>query len=240
MIHRSTVLLAAAGLTALAGGHSANAAPFFTADFNADAVGTLAGVNAPIGTTGLRTRNAMNAEIVVPDVAFTTATGNALQLATNAVQPPNGFAALSPDLDPGIDGDQPIPAPTLNDGDIVRISFDMLVQTPPASASGIGLQLRADNVNSAINPMTDFTGANAGDLIQIVADFVVGTDLPATTASFNTFFQFEGAASNYAPDVSIGQIDNIVFEVIPIPEPGSLALLSLGALTVISRTRRRA
>lgn len=208
-------------------------------DFDAETVGTIVGTNGNIGTTGFRTRNSLNAEVVNPDMAFGTASGNALQLRTNSTATA-GFGAISPV--------SAISLPSLNINDIIRVSFDMLIQAVPASSTTVEFQLRPNSVNDGVNEydFVDLHSGTVGDVVSVSADFLVnGTTLPTTISSINTFLHFEGTNNNFAADTDIAQIDNLNFSLIrssvSTPEPSSFAfLVALGGAGYVRRRRQKA
>ncbi|MGJ8726626.1 MAG: DUF1800 family protein [Roseibacillus sp.] len=179
-------------------------------DFDSETLGNTTGTNQTIGSTPFRTRNSLNTEVVSPHAAFTSASGNALQLKTSS-STGGGYGAISP-----AGGEVTLPV-ALSNGDLLRVSFDMYVQNVPASSSNVEFQLRPNGNNDGVTEydFVDLHGATPGDVMTVVADFVVGSsgNLSTSTTTLNTFIHFDGVNNNFGEDVNIAQIDNLKFEV---------------------------
>ena len=118
----------------------------------------------------------------------------------------------------------------------------MFIQAVPGSSGTVEFQLRPDGTNDNVTEynFADLHAGSIGDVIQVEADFIVGTtgNLTAATTSINTFLHFDGINSNFGEDIDIAQIDNLSFTVITsVPEPAAISLLSILGLGFLRRRR---
>ncbi|MEM9478889.1 MAG: PEP-CTERM sorting domain-containing protein [Verrucomicrobiota bacterium] len=215
---------------------------------------SIFGTNEPLGETtdatysspgaAISIRNGMRSMTVQPDVAFTGNTSNRVgQLITHTS---GGFGLISVPLL----SNQPIPITVgpLTEGDIIRISFDYLVQTAPTNAS-LGFFWNSNSASGTQNTTWDeavSANASPGDVLSITKELVID----ATTTDITEIgpqFQIVGGTNvssvpghdGSSTNINLGQIDNFVLEVdMAIPEPSSVIFLLFSGLACIIRRRR--
>ena len=175
----------------------------FTNIANGDFTNTNQQINDGNYNTKLRVSNDAVAEITTNN-AF--GNGNVLQLRTGTGA--LGFGALSA-------LNNPFPV-SLNVGDQINLSFDMLVQAVPATTNSVNIQLRMTGANNISRTFTEFTNASVGDTVSVSWT----TEVDAAIASASDLFMWipiEGIANNFTTGgpngdgttLDVMQIDNV-------------------------------
>jgi hypothetical protein len=178
-------------------------------DFSSIQSGDTTTTNQPITDgsydTGLRLNNNAICEITTNEQF---GSGNVLQL-TTGTNPDGGFGALSNLSNPY--------AVSLNAGEEINLTFDMLVQALPATANSVTVELRMAGVtDDIVSPFTEYTNATVGDTVSFSWTTDVDEDIAKAT-DLSIYICIEGIASNYDTEgpnsdgtmLDVMQLDNI-------------------------------
>jgi hypothetical protein len=178
-------------------------------DFSSIQSGDTTTTNQPITDgsydTGLRLNNNAICEITTNEQF---GSGNVLQL-TTGTNPDGGFGALSNLSNPY--------AVSLNAGEEINLTFDMLVQALPATANSVTVELRMAGVtDDIVRPFTEYTNATVGDTVSFSWTTDVDEDIAKAT-DLSIYICIEGIASNYDTEgpnsdgtmLDVMQLDNI-------------------------------
>ena len=177
-------------------------------DFSSIQNGDSTTSNQPIADgsyeTGLRLNNNAICEITT-NQQF--GSGNVLQL-TTGTNSSGGFGALSNQSNPY--------AVSLNVGEKIKLTFDMLVQAVPATANFVTVELRMTGATNISRNFTEYTNATVGDTVSF--SWTVDVDSDITNASDLYFWiPIEGIANNFdtegpnnnGTELDVMQLDNI-------------------------------
>jgi hypothetical protein len=135
--------------------------------------------------TGLRLNNNAICEITTNEQF---GSGNVLQL-TTGTNPDGGFGALSNLSNPY--------AVSMNVGEKINLTFDMLVQALPATANSVTVELRMAGVtDDIVRPFSEYTNATVGDTVFFSWTTDVDEDIAKAT-DLSIYIPIEGIASNY-------------------------------------------
>jgi arylsulfatase A-like enzyme len=185
-------------------------------DFSNMTVGDSVTTNQPISNgsydTEMRIHNNAHAEITTnPQFG----NGNVLELATGTNSNPTtgGFGSLS--------NKDNAAAISLDVGDQLTLTFDMLVLEVPSSSNNVNIEFRTANNGTKISRIfTEYTQATPGDIVS----FSWTADIDANMANETGFYfwiPIEGIASNYSSggpngngtELAVMQLDNLNFTV---------------------------
>lgn len=176
-------------------------------DFSSIANGDTTGVGQQITDgsydTGLRLNNDAIGEITTN---ATFGTGNVLQVTTGTGG--GGFGTVSNQNNPY--------ALSLDVGDQIVLSFDMLVQAIPATDNSVNIQLRMTDATNVSRTFTELMDASVGDVVFVSWTVDVDSDI-ANASDIYIWIPIEGIANNFDTEGSNGdgteldvmQIDNI-------------------------------
>jgi hypothetical protein len=154
--------------------------------------------------TGLRLNNNAICEITTNEQF---GSGNVLQL-TTGTNSSGGFGALSNQSNPF--------AVSLNVGEEIKLTFDMLVQAVPAAASSVTVELRMTGATNISRTFTEYTNATVGDTVSFSWTVVVDSDI-ANASDIYIWIPIEGVANNFntegpnndGTELDVMQLDNI-------------------------------
>ena len=154
--------------------------------------------------TGLRLNNNAICEITTNEQF---GSGNVLQL-TTGTNPNGGFGALSNQSNPY--------AVSLNVGEEINLTFDMLVQAVPATANSVTIELRMTGANNVSRTFTEYTNATVGDTVSFLWTVGVDSDI-ANASDIYIWIPIEGIANNFdtegpngdGTELDVMQLDNI-------------------------------
>jgi hypothetical protein len=180
-------------------------------DFSSIAFGGTTGVGGQITDgsydTGLRLNNDAIGEITTN---ATFGTGNVLQVTTGTGG--GGFGTVSNQNNPY--------AISLDVGDQILLSFDMLVQAIPATNNSVKIQLRMTDATDASRIFTELMDASIGDIVSVSWTVDVDTDI-ANASNIYIWIPIEGIANNFdtegpnsdGTNLNVMQIDNITLSI---------------------------
>ena len=187
---------------------SSNTTSLLDEDFSSIQNGDSTSSNQPIADgsyeTGLRLNNNAICEITT-NQQF--GSGNVLQL-TTGTNSSGGFGALSNQSNPY--------AVSLNVGEKIKLTFDMLVQAVPATANFVTVELRMTGATNISRNFTEYTNATVGDTVSF--SWTVDVDSDITNASdLYIWIPIEGIANNFdtegpnnnGTELDVMQLDNI-------------------------------
>ena len=154
--------------------------------------------------TGLRLNNNAICEITTNEQF---GSGNILQL-TTGTNPDGGFGALSNQSNPY--------AVSLNVGEEINFTFDMLVQAVPATANSVTVELRMTGATDISRTFTEYTNATVGDTVSFSWTVAVDSDI-ANASDIYIWIPIEGVANNFntqgpngdGTELDVMQLDNI-------------------------------
>ncbi|MDG1241372.1 MAG: arylsulfatase [Opitutae bacterium] len=170
--------------------------------------GVTTAINQPITDgsydSGLNLNNNAICEITT-NVQF--GSGNVLQLTTGA-NANGGFGALSNSLNPY--------AVSMNVGDEIDLTFDILVQAVPATASSVTVELRMTGATDISRTFTEYINATVGDTVSFSWTVDVDSDI-ANASDIYIWIPIEGIANNFdtegpnndGTELDVMQLDNI-------------------------------
>ena len=177
-------------------------------DFSSIQNGDTTTTNQPITDgsydTGLRLNNNAICEITTNEQF---GSGNVLQL-TTGTNPNGGFGALSNQSNPY--------AVTLNVGEEINLTFDMLVQAVPATANSVTVELRMTGADDISRTFTEYTNATVGDTVSFSWTVAVDSDI-ANASDVYIWIPIEGIGNNFdtegpnddGTNLDVMQLDNI-------------------------------
>lgn len=180
-------------------------------DFSSIAFGDTTGVGGQISDdsydTGLRLNNDAIGEITTN---ATFGTGNVLQVTTGTGG--GGFGTVSNQNNPY--------AISLDVGDQIVLSFDMLVQAIPATNNSVNIQLRMTGATNVSRTFTELMDASVGDVVSVSWTVDVDTDI-ANASDIYIWIPIEGIANNFdtegpnsdGTNLNVMQIDNITLSI---------------------------
>jgi arylsulfatase A len=205
-IRESSTRSAPAHGTPLINSSTALLAEDFSSIANSKSFGIGAAINDDPYNSGLRFNNH-----AVGQVTTNTEFGNGhvLQVFTGT-NPDAGFGAVSTQ-------NNPFPV-SLNIGDELTLSFDMLVQAVPTTINFVNIELRMTDAAVISRTFTEYTSASVGESVAVSWTTVVDADL-ANASDVYFWIPIEGIPSNYASqgpnndgtDLAVMQLDNIAF-----------------------------
>ena len=154
--------------------------------------------------TGLRLNNNAICEITTNEQF---GSGNVLQL-TTGTNSSGGFGALSNQSNPY--------AVSLNVGEEINLTFDMLVQAVPATANSVTVELRMTGATNSSRTFTEYTNATVGDTVSFSWTVVVDSDI-ANASDIYIWIPIEGIGNNFntegpnndGTELDVMQLDNI-------------------------------
>ena len=177
-------------------------------DFSSIQNGDSTTTNQPIADgsydTGLRLNNNAVCEITTSEQF---GSGNILQL-TTGTNSSGGFGALSNQSNPF--------AISLNVGEEINLTFDMLVQAVPATANSVTVELRMTGANNISRDFTEYTNATVGDTVSFSWTVAVDSNI-ANASDIYIWIPIEGIANNFntegpnnnGTELDVMQLDNI-------------------------------
>lgn len=180
-------------------------------DFSSIAFGDTTGVGGQITDgsydTGLRLNNDAIGEITTN---ATFGTGNVLQVTTGTGG--LGFGAVSNQNNPY--------AISLDVGDQIVLTFDMLVQAIPATNNSVNIQLRMTGATNVSRTFSELMNASVGDVVSVSWTVDVDTDI-ANASDIYIWIPIEGIANNFdtegpnsdGTNLNVMQIDNITLSI---------------------------
>jgi hypothetical protein len=187
---------------------SSNATILVDEDFSSIQNGDTTTTNQPITDgsydTGLRLNNNAICEITTNEQF---GSGNVLQL-TTGTNSSGGFGALSNQSNPY--------AVSLNVGEEINLTFDMLVQAVPATANSVTVELRMTGATNISRNFTEYTNATVGDTVSFSWAVAVDSDI-ANASDIYIWIPLEGVANNFntqgpnndGTELDVMQLDNI-------------------------------
>ena len=154
--------------------------------------------------TGLNLNNNAICEITTNEQF---GSGNVLQL-TTGTNPNGGFGALSNQSNPY--------AVSLNVGEEINLTFDMLVQSVPATANSVTVELRMTGATNVSRIFTEYTNATVGDTVSFSWTVAVDSDI-ANASDVYIWIPIEGIGNNFdtegpnddGTNLDVMQLDNI-------------------------------
>jgi arylsulfatase A len=180
-------------------------------DFSSIAFGDTTGVGGQITDgsydTGLRLNNDAIGEITTN---ATFGTGNLLQVTTGTGG--LGFGAVSNQNNPY--------AISLDVGDQIVLTFDMLVQAIPATNNSVNIQLRMTGATNVSRTFLELMNSSVGDIVSVSWTVDVDTDI-ANASDVYIWIPIEGSPDNFdtegpnsdGTDLNVMQIDNITLSI---------------------------
>ena len=177
-------------------------------DFSSIQNGDTTTTNQPITDgsydTGLRLNNNAICEITTNEEF---GSGNVLQI-TTGTNSSGGFGALSNQSNPF--------AVSMNVGEEIKLTFDMLVQAVPATANSVTVELRMTGATNISRTFTEYTNATVGDTVSFSWTVVVDSDI-ANASDIYIWIPIEGVANNFntqgpnndGTELEVMQLDNI-------------------------------
>ena len=177
-------------------------------DFSSIQDGETTTTNQPITDgsydTGLRLNNNAICEITTNEQF---GSGNVLQL-TTGTNSNGGFGALSNQSNPY--------AVSLNVGEEINLTFDMLVQAVPATANSVTVELRMTGADDISRTFTEYTNATVGDTVSFSWTVAVDSDI-ANASDIYIWIPIEGIGNNFdtegpnddGTELDVMQLDNI-------------------------------
>ena len=177
-------------------------------DFSSIQDGETTTTNQPITDgsydTGLRLNNNAICEITTNEQF---GSGNVLQL-TTGTNSNGGFGALSNQSNPY--------AVSLNVGEEINLTFDMLVQAVPATANSVTVELRMTGATNRSRTFTEYTNATVGDTVSFSWTVAVDSDI-ANASDIYIWIPIEGIGNNFntegpnndGTNLDVMQLDNI-------------------------------
>ena len=177
-------------------------------DFSSIQDGETTTTNQPITDgsydTGLRLNNNAICEITTNEQF---GSGNVLQL-TTGTNSSGGFGALSNQSNPY--------AVSLNVGEEINLTFDMLVQAVPATANSVTVELRMTGATNSSRTFTEYTNATVGDTVSFSWTVAVDSDI-ANASDIYIWIPIEGIGNNFdtegpnndGTELDVMQLDNI-------------------------------
>jgi arylsulfatase A-like enzyme len=187
---------------------SSNATILVDEDFSSIQNGDTTTTNQPITDgsydTGLRLNNNAICEITTNEQF---GSGNVLQL-TTGTNSNGGFGALSNQSNPY--------AVSLNVGEEINLTFDMLVQAVPATANSVTVELRMTGATNISRNFTEYTNATVGETVSFSWALTVDSDI-ANASDIYIWIPIEGVANNFntqgpnndGTELDVMQLDNI-------------------------------
>lgn len=182
-------------------------------DFSLLNINELIDTNQPIEDadydSGLRVHNHIKGTVTT-NASF--GDGHVLQL-TTGTNPTGGWGGVSAE-------NNPIPV-SLEIGDEVTLSFDMLVQAlPDGGTQYIDLALRMTGATDIERAFTEYTEADIGTVVQVSWTTVVDADM-ANATDLSIWIPTEGHQDNYSSSgpngngtqVEVMQLDNIRLDI---------------------------
>jgi len=154
--------------------------------------------------TGLRLNNNAICEITTNEQF---GSGNVLQL-TTGTNSSGGFGALSNQSNPF--------AVSMNVGEEINLTFDMLVQSVPATANSVTVELRMTGADDISRTFTEYTNATVGDTVSFSWTVAVDSDI-ANASDIYIWIPIEGIGNNFdtegpnddGTNLDVMQLDNI-------------------------------
>ena len=154
--------------------------------------------------TGLNLNNNAICEITTNEQF---GSGNVLQL-TTGTNSNGGFGALSNQSNPY--------AVSLNVGEEINLTFDMLVQAVPATANSVTVELRMTGATNVSRIFTEYTNATVGDTVSFSWTVAVDSDI-ANASDIYIWIPIEGIGNNFntegpnndGTELDVMQLDNI-------------------------------
>ncbi len=154
--------------------------------------------------TGLNLNNNAICEITTNEQF---GSGNVLQL-TTGTNSNGGFGALSNQSNPY--------AVSLNVGEEMNLTFDMLVQAVPATANSVTVELRMTGADDISRTFTEYTNATVGDTVSFSWTVAVDSDI-ANASDIYIWIPIEGIGNNFdtegpnndGTELDVMQLDNI-------------------------------
>ena len=187
---------------------SSNATNLLDEDFSSIQNGDTTATNQPITDgsydTGLNLNNNAICEITTNEQF---GSGNVLQL-TTGTNSNGGFGALSNQSNPY--------AVSLNVGEEINLTFDMLVQAVPATANSVTVELRMTGATNSSRTFTEYTNATVGDTVSFSWTVAVDSDI-ANASDIYIWIPIEGIGNNFdtegpnndGTELDVMQLDNI-------------------------------
>jgi len=187
---------------------SSNATNLVDEDFSSIQNGDTTATNQPITDgsydTGLNLNNNAICEITTNEQF---GSGNVLQL-TTGTNSNGGFGALSNQSNPY--------AVSLNVGEEINLTFDMLVQAVPATANSVTVELRMTGATNSSRTFTEYTNATVGDTVSFSWTVAVDSDI-ANASDIYIWIPIEGIGNNFdtegpnndGTELDVMQLDNI-------------------------------
>ena len=183
-------------------------------DFSSIQNGDITITNQPITDgsydTGLNLNNNAICEITTNEQF---GSGNVLQL-TTGTNSNGGFGALSNQSNV-FNQSNPYPV-SLNVGEKINLTFDMLVQAVPATANSVTVELRMTGATNVSRTFTEYTNATVGDTVSFSWTVDVDSDI-ANASDIYIWIPIEGIANNFdtegpnndGTNLDVMQLDNI-------------------------------
>jgi len=180
-------------------------------DFSSIAFGDITGVGEQITDgsydAGLRLNNDAIGEITTN---ATFGTGNVLQVTTGTSGV--GFGTVSNQNNPY--------AISLDVGDQIVLTFDMLVQAIPATNNSVNIQLRMTGATNVSRTFSELMDASFGDVVSVSWTVDVDTDI-ANASDMYIWIPIEGIANNFdtegpnsdGTNLNVMQIDTITLSI---------------------------
>ncbi len=176
----------------------------FSSIHNDDTTATNQPITDGSYDTGLNLNNNAICEITTNEQF---GSGNVLQL-TTGTNSNGGFGALSNQSNPY--------AVSLNVGEEINLTFDMLVQAVPATASSVTVELRMTGATNVSRIFTEYTNATVGDTVSFSWTVAVDSDI-ANASDIYIWIPIEGIGNNFntegpnndGTDLDVMQLDNI-------------------------------